>query len=175
MLRSLLIGLAAGQRAMTPIAAVAYGLRRKLADDATPMASVLSGALPGGVSAALAAAEMAGDKMRSAPDRTIWPGLLARALSASFAGSILAPRSHRAEGALLAGVTAVGTSFVGLALRRRAVARFGTVPTGVVEDILVLSIALAAVHMRNGEEAIDRKEAGPTTRPYCRRSRKRAA
>jgi len=43
------------------------------------------------VAFALAAAELLGDKMRSAPDRTITPGILARIATGAIAGMAVAP------------------------------------------------------------------------------------
>ena len=41
--------------------------------------------------------ELLGDKMKSAPDRTVFLGLLARVMSAGIAGAALAPRGQRAK------------------------------------------------------------------------------
>ncbi|NJR78621.1 DUF4126 domain-containing protein [Sphingomonas sp. 36D10-4-7] len=141
MLRSILIGLVAGQRAMTPLAALAGAARRgTLPHDNAParlMATPLVAA--GGV--ALAAAEMAGDKMKTAPDRTVVLGLLARTITSGFAGAALAPPRRQAAGAALAVGAAVAASFAGLAARRWAMDRWGQTATGFVEDALVLGAA----------------------------------
>ena len=143
MLRSILIGIVAGQRAMTPLALVAGAARRgTLPDDAPALLrhpAVTAGAV------ALAAAEMAGDKMPSAPNRTILPGLLARGLTAAFAGAALAPKEQRRTAAALAIATAVATSYLGLALRLRAMRQYGQTATGFVEDALLVGGGLAIV------------------------------
>ena len=53
---------------------------------------------------AMGAAELLGDKMKSAPDRTAFLGLLARVLSAGIAGAALAPRGREQAGAAVAGL-----------------------------------------------------------------------
>lgn len=142
MLRSLLMGLAAGQRAMTPLAALTYAARRGTLADAAPGRRLLAHPLVTAGAIGLAAAEMAGDKMATAPDRTVLPGLVARTLTAGFAGAVLAP-SRRPLGALLAVAAALASAPLGLDLRLAAMRRAGQVPTGIVEDAAVFGLAMA--------------------------------
>ncbi|KQQ86490.1 hypothetical protein [Aureimonas sp. Leaf324] len=148
MLASLLIGLVAGQRAMTPLAVLAGAAQRGALPTEVPGVRLLSVPLVSAGAVALAAAEMAGDKMASAPDRTVPAGLLARTLTAAFAGAVLAEPGRRTEGAGLAVAAAIGASFVGLSLRKRAMRRFGQTPTGFVEDAAVLALAQGIVSRR---------------------------
>lgn len=143
MLRSLLIGLVAGQRAMTPLALVAGAARRDRLPKDAPARDLLAHPLVAGGAVALAAAEMAGDKMRTAPDRTVVPGLIARTATAAFAGGALAPAEQRKTAAVLAAATAIAASYVGLSLRMRALRRYGQDKSGFVEDALVLGSGLA--------------------------------
>lgn len=149
MLRSFLMGLVAGQRAMTPLSALAGAARLgRLPYDnfeARLMARPLFAA--GGV--ALAAAEMAGDKMKTAPDRTVFLGLLARAITSGFAGAALAPPKRELAGAALGVGAAVMSSYVGLAARKWAMRRWGQTPTGVVEDMIVLAAANMIANVRD--------------------------
>jgi uncharacterized membrane protein len=142
MIRSVLIGLVAGQRAMTPLAIVSGAARRGLLAD-TPEARLFANPIVASGAVALAAAEMAGDKMPSAPNRTVAVGLLARSITAFAAGSVLAEPGHRRAGGLLAMATAIASSHVGLALRLRAMRRYGQTATGFVEDALVTGAGLA--------------------------------
>jgi uncharacterized membrane protein len=96
--------------------------------------------------ATLAAAEMAGDKMKTAPDRTVAVGLLARGATSAIAGAAFAPADRRREGALLAMAVALTTSYGGLWLRKRAMRRFGQTSTGFVEDTLLVTGGLAVAH-----------------------------
>lgn len=143
MLRSALIGLVAGQRAMTPLAALATAARRgRLAADA-PLAGWLKNPLVAGGAVMLAALEMAGDKMKSAPDRIVPSGIIARSLTAGFAGAALAPSGKRVAGGSLAVVTTLGASYVGWRLRCATMRRYGQTATGFAEDALVLGGGLA--------------------------------
>ena len=102
---------------------------------------------------ALAAGEMIGDKLASAPDRIILPGLVARSVTAAFAGAVLAPKEQRKAAAALAAAAAVGASFLGFGLRVAAMRRFGQASTGFVEDAVVLGSGLA---IANGKQAAPR-------------------
>lgn len=147
MIRSLLMGLVAGQRGMTPLAAVAAAARRGNLPPGAPLERLISHPAIAGGTVALAAAEMAGDKMKSAPDRIEPLGLVARALTSAYAGAALAPRGERTAGAILGVAVALGASYVGWRLRCAAMERYGQTATGAVEDAVVLgsglSIALA--------------------------------
>ncbi|MEG8014712.1 DUF4126 family protein [Sphingomonas sp. 22R3R2A-7] len=148
MLASFLIGLVGGQRAMTPLAAVAIaaardelpvdnGAPRLLADPV-----VAAGAL------ALAIGEMAGDKQKTAPDRVVAIGLAARFVTSAIAGAALVPRRQRWLGAAIGGVTAVIASYPGWRARMAAIPGYGQTPTGFVEDAAVLGGAVAIVRSR---------------------------
>ncbi|WP_385966121.1 hypothetical protein [Tianweitania populi] len=92
--------------------------------------------------AVMAAAEVAGDKMKTAPDRTVFLGLLARTITSGFAGAALAPSKHRAAGATLGIGAAIGSSYLGLATRKWAMRRWGQTTTGFVEDAIVFAAAM---------------------------------
>ena len=148
MLRSFLIGLVAGQRGMTPLAVVAGAARRGTLSAEMPGTRLLAHPVGAGGAVAMAAAEMTGDKMATAPDRTIPPGLIARAMSAGFAGAALAER-RRVTSALVAATTAVAAAYAGLALRRYGMRRWGQTATGFVEDaVLAGGIAIARLPAR---------------------------
>ena len=146
MLRSFLIGLVAGQRGMTPLAVVAGAARQGTLSAGAPGARLLVHPVAAGGAVAMAAAEMAGDKMATAPDRTIPPGLIARVMSAGFAGAALAER-RRMTGALVAATTAVAAAYAGLALRRYGMRRWGQTVTGFVEDAAVLAGGIAIARL----------------------------
>lgn len=100
--------------------------------------------------AALAAAEMAGDKQKSAPDRIVPVGLAARFVTSALAGTALAPRRQRELAAVVGGVTAVAASYPGWRARIAAMPRYGLALTGLVEDAAVLAGVLAIVRARRG-------------------------
>jgi len=144
MLAPFLMGLIGGQRAMTPLAAVAVAA----ACDRLPAGPGTSALLgrPIVVTAAmlLAVAEMAGDKQRTAPDRIVPIGLAGRLATAAIAGAALSPRRRRWQGAAVGGATAVAASYPGWRLRMAAIPRYGQTSTGLVEDAVV-AVAAAVV------------------------------
>jgi uncharacterized membrane protein len=143
LLPSALIGAVASARSMTPMAAIATA---RLAGERTPGRLFLLdhplfkfGALAMGIG------ELFGDKMKSAPDRTVPLGLLARVMSAGIAGAALAPRGRERAGAALAVATAVPLAYLTLAGRKRAMAEVGQTRSGLVEDAIIAAAGAAVV------------------------------
>ena len=143
LLPSALVGAVASARSMTPMATLAAA---RLADRSTTGQLVLLdrplfkyGALAMGVG------EMFGDKMKTAPDRTVFLGLLARVLSAGIAGAALAPRGREQAGAAVAVATAVPLAYLTLAGRKQAMAHIGQTRSGLIEDALILAAGVAIV------------------------------
>jgi hypothetical protein len=83
--------------------------------------------------------------MKSAPDRTVFLGLLARVMSAGIAGAALAPRGSEKAGAALAVATAVPLAYLTLAGRKQAMAKIGQTRSGLIEDALVVAAGSAVV------------------------------
>ena len=140
---SALIGAVASARSMTPMASLAAA---QLLGYRTPGRLVLLnrplfkfGALAMGVG------ELFGDKMKTAPDRTVFLGLLARVMSAGIAGAALAPRGREQAGALTAVATAVPLAYLTLADRKRAMAQMGQTRSGLIEDALVVAAGVMIV------------------------------
>jgi uncharacterized membrane protein len=145
LLPSVLIGAVASARSMTPMATLAAA---RLAGRSTPGQLILLehpvikyGAL------AMGAGELLGDKMKTAPDRTVFLGLLARVMSAGIAGTALAPRGREVAGATVAIATAVPLAYLTLAGRQRAMARIGQTRSGLIEDAFIVAAAVAVVAM----------------------------
>jgi len=143
LLSSALIGAVASARSMTPMATLATA---RLAGGRTPGRLVFLdhplfefGAL------VLGAGELLADKLKSAPDRTVALGLIARTLSAAIAGATLAPRGRERAGAAIAVGTAIPLTYLTLAARKRAMSRFGQIRSGLVEDALVALAGMAVV------------------------------
>jgi uncharacterized membrane protein len=141
MIRSFLIGLSAGARAMTPLATVSEAARsgHLAANNGAP--DWLGHPLVAAGSKALAAGELWGDKLKSAPDRIVLAGILARIVSGGIAGAALAPKRQRYLGAALGAGAAVAASYVTFNLRMAALRRYGQTPTGLVEDALTVGAA----------------------------------
>ncbi|NNG22636.1 hypothetical protein [Telluria aromaticivorans] len=143
LLSSALIGAVASARSMTPMATLAAA---RLAGRRTSGELFLLdrplfkyGAL------AMGAGELYGDKMKSAPDRTVFLGLLARVMSAGIAGAALAPRGRETAGAAVAVATAVPLAYCTLAARKQAMARIGQTKSGLIEDALIIAAGIAVV------------------------------
>ena len=143
MIRSILMGLVAGQRGMTPLAAIAAAARRGNLPPGAPLQGLMANPIIAGGAVAMAAAEMAGDKMKTAPDRSVPIGLVVRSITSAYAGAALAPRGQRAAGAALAVVAALGASYVGWRMRCAAMEKYGQTATGAVEDVAVMGSGLA--------------------------------
>lgn len=148
MLRSLLIGLVAGQRGLTPLAAIAIATQRREVPADLPLQKLLLNPLIAEGTIALAGAEMAGDKMKSAPDRILPIGLLVRSITSAYAGAALAPRNERAVAAAVAVGAALLSSYVGWRLRVAAMRRYGQTATGLIEDAIVAGAGLAIANPR---------------------------
>lgn len=143
LLFSSLIGAVASARSMTPMASIAAA---RLLGHRTPGRLFLLdrplfkiGALAMGVG------ELLGDKMKTAPNRTVFLGLLARVMSSGIAGAALAPRGRERIGAVTAVATAVPLAYATLAGRERAMARVGQTRSGLVEDAIVVAAGVAIV------------------------------
>lgn len=146
MLRSALIGLVAGARAITPFAAVAVAANRSELPDQDAAVRLLGHPIVAAGATALAVAEMAGDKLESAPDRIDPRGIAARVATAGIAGAALAPRDRRIAGALIAVTTATLSAYYTFSLRMGAMQRHSKNATGFIEDALVLGSTAALVH-----------------------------
>lgn len=146
MLRSFLIGLVAGQRGISPLAAIAIATKRQEIGANLPFQKLFRNPVVTAGATVFAAAEMAGDKMKSAPDRIVPIGLAVRSITAAYAGAALAPRDQRTTGAALAVVTALASSYVGWRIRCAAMERYGQTKTGLIEDAIVFGTGLVVAN-----------------------------
>ena len=145
MLASFLMGLVGGQRALTPLATVAVAAARGELPRDNGAPRLLGHPLVATGAMALAVAEMAGDKQKTAPDRIVPIGLAARFVTSAIAGAALAPRDERWLGAAVGGITAVAASWFGWRARCASMERWGQTKTGFVEDAAVLASAAGIV------------------------------
>ncbi len=143
LLFSMLIGAVASARSMTPMASIAAA---RLLGRSTPGRLVVlnrplftAGALVMGVG------ELFGDKMKIAPDRTVFLGLLSRVMSAGIAGAALAPRGREQAGSLAAIAVAVPLAYLTLAARKNGMASMGQTRSGLIEDALVVALGATVV------------------------------
>jgi len=145
MIRSILMGIVAGARSMTPLAMVANAARKGELPEDNGAPAFLAHPLVSLGTTALAVYELVGDKQKTAPDRIIPAAVVIRSLNAAFAGAALAPRRHRLAAAAVTGATAAIASYLTFAARMRSMRDHGQASTGFVEDAIVLTAATAAV------------------------------
>lgn len=142
MIRSILLGAVAGARSMTPLAAVALAARQGQLGRGGRLPGLLGRNAAVAGSLLLAVGELAGDKMKSAPDRIVAPGIAARLFTGAIAGAAVAPREQRVLAGALGAAAAVAASYVTFNARMRALRRYGQTKSGLVEDALVVASAL---------------------------------
>ncbi|WP_426954532.1 DUF4126 family protein [Muricoccus radiodurans] len=142
MLASFLMGLVGGQRGLTPLATVSVAAARGDLPEDNGAPRILAHPLVAVATVALAAAELAGDKMKSAPDRIVPIGLITRFVTSAIAGASLAPRRQRWMAAALGGTTAVIASYPGWRARIALIPQYGQTRTGVIEDAIVVISAV---------------------------------
>ncbi len=143
LLFSALIGAVASARSMTPMASIAAA--RVLGHHTPGQLALLDRPLFRNGALAMGVGELLGDKMKTAPDRTVFLGLLARVMSAGIAGAALAPPSREKAGAAMAVATAVPLAYITLSTRKRVMARIGQTRSGLIEDALVVAAGVAIV------------------------------
>jgi uncharacterized membrane protein len=145
MLRALLVGATAGPRSITPLAIVATAAARGELPQDHGAPKLLAHPLVASAITALAAGELAGDKMKTAPDRIIWPGMIARTATGAIAAMAVSPKSKRVTAALIGGVAAAVVSHLSFRARMGAMGRYGQTATGVVEDLINFAASAAIV------------------------------
>lgn len=143
LLSSILIGAVASARSMTPMATLA--MARAAGRRTSGQLVLLDRPVFKYGAMAMGVGELIGDKMKSAPDRTVFLGLLARIMSAGIAGAALAPRGHEKEGAAVAVATAVPLAYATLYARKRAMESIGQTRSGLIEDLLIVAAGAAIV------------------------------
>ena len=142
MLQPLLLAATAGARSMTPLAAVSVAAACGDLPEQPGALRLLSNKWVAAGTLALAAGEMAGDKMKSAPDRIVLAGFAARLVTGAVSAAALARENKVLAGVLGAGV-AVAASYPTFHARIRAMRDYGQTKTGFVEDAAVLGSAIA--------------------------------
>jgi uncharacterized membrane protein len=141
------MGVVAGARSMTPLAAVTAAARDgRLPDGRTHR--LLGSSVAASGARTMAAAELAGDKMKSAPDRIIAPGVAARLMSGAIAGAAVAPRGRRLAGGAAGAAAAFVSGYATFALRMRALRRYGQTRSGLVEDAIAVGAARLIAYKR---------------------------
>ena len=144
----LLIGFAAGLRALTPPVVVAWCAYLGWINlDPTPF-SFMSLWIAVAIFSLLALGEYVGDLLPSTPSRTAPLGLIARVVTGSFsAACLLAATDHGLAFCVLAGLAAIGGAFAGYQSRIRLVQALKVKDAFVAipEDAIAILISILAV------------------------------
>ncbi|MBS7458124.1 DUF4126 family protein [Coralloluteibacterium stylophorae] len=144
---ALLIGLAAGLRALLPLAVVAWAAQAGALDLAGSWLAWLAHPASAWILTALALGELVSDTLPSTPSRTVPLQFGTRVLAGALAGAALGADAGIWVAGLGAGALgAVAGTFGGRALRARLAAGFRRdLPAALVEDAVALVLALLVV------------------------------
>ena len=126
---------------MTPLAAVSLAARSERLPAGGRLAELLGRPAVVTGSLALAAGELGGDKLASAPDRIVLAGMAARLTTGAIAGAALAPPDKRNAGALLGALAAVAAAYPTFHARVAAMRLYGQTATGLIEDAAVVGLS----------------------------------
>jgi len=151
---AILIGVVAGLRALTPIAALAIGgALGWIYLEGTTFAFLLS-PIALWIFIALAAVEIVNDKLPRTPSRTVPPQFGVRILAGAFAGAVLAvvPTGETVTaliiGAIAGAVGAVIGTLGGARLRAALARSIGNdTPAALIEDAIAIVAALLIVYL----------------------------
>ena len=145
LLAAFLIGIVAGLRALTPLAAVSWAAHaRRLHVDGTWLAFLGYNWSPW-IFSLLALGELVNDKLPKTPSRKVPPQFGARIVTGAIAGGAIGANANAiVTGLLLGGVGAVVGTLGGAAFRGRMARSFGRdLPAALIEDgIAVLGAIL---------------------------------
>ncbi|HTO28070.1 MAG TPA: DUF4126 family protein [Devosia sp.] len=144
---AILIGIAAGLRAVTPIAAISWGAYLGWIDlSATPLA-FLGNIIAVIIITLLAIAELVSDQLPNTPSRKVPVQFGTRIVLGALAGAMLMPASW-IIGAILGAIGAVLGTLGGAELRARLAKAFGRdLPAALVEDVLAVVLAFVVVYL----------------------------
>lgn len=144
---ALLIGIVAGLRAFTPVAAVAWGARLH----AWPLAGSHLGWTASPIAAWVftiaALGELVTDQLPSTPSRKVPPQFIARVVMGSLSGAVIGAAHESLLAGLLCGaVGAVLGTLGGAAVRGKLAAMFGKdLPAALLEDAVAILLAIFTV------------------------------
>ena len=146
-LLAILIGVAAGLRAVTPIAAISWGAWLGWIDlTATPLA-FLGNIIAVVIITLVAIAELVSDQLPNTPSRKVPVQFGTRIVLGAVAGALLMVDSW-IIGALLGAVGAVIGTLGGADIRARLAKAFGRdLPAALVEDVVAIVLAFVVVYL----------------------------
>ena len=142
-----LIGVVAGLRALTPLAAVSWAAKTgALQLSGTPLAFFGYAWTPY-IFTLLALGEIINDKMPKTPSRKTPPQFITRVVTGALSGGAIGAASHSLLVGLVAGVAgAVVGTLGGSAVRTKLAEMFGKdLPAALVEDVVAIILAIIVV------------------------------
>ena len=148
LLLAFLIGVVAGLRALTPLAAVSWAARLGWLDLHGTWLSFFGFAAAPYIFTVLAVAELIADKLPKTPSRKAPPAFIVRIVSGGLCGAALGTAGDALIGGLVAGVLgAVAGTLGGYELRARLVKAIGgnDLPIALLEDAIAIIAAIAIV------------------------------
>jgi uncharacterized membrane protein len=144
---TLLVGLVAGLRAMTPLAIVSWCANLGVLDLAGKPLSFMGNRYAAVIFTVLAIAELVNDKLPKTPSRKTPGPFITRVVTGALAGATVAS-AHNVLilGLVLGALGAVGGTLGGASIRARLAAAFGRdLPAALLEDAAGIAIALFAL------------------------------
>ena len=144
---AVLIGVAAGLRAVTPIAALSWGAWLGWIDlSATPF-GFMGNIIAVIILSLLAIAELVSDQLPNTPSRKVPVQFGTRIVLGAAAGALLMVDSW-IIGAVLGAIGAVLGTLGGAAIRARLARSFGRdLPAALIEDVVAVVLAFAVVYL----------------------------
>lgn len=146
-LAAALLGVVAGLRSMTAVAAAAWAAALGAVTVAGTPLGVMGRPITAWVLTALAAGELVFDKLPTTPSRKIPPVFGARIVAGALCGAIVgAGAGAMIPAAVVGAVGAVAGTYGGAWARARLAARFGRdLPAALLEDLVAVGGAAAIV------------------------------
>lgn len=144
---ALVIGIVAGLRAMTPVAAVAWGAHLNV----WPLMGTHLGWIGSTIAVwaftIAAVAELINDKLPATPSRKVPPQFIARVVLGGLSGAVIGGTQEKLLLGLLCGaVGAVIGTLGGSAVRGKLAAMFGKdLPAALLEDVVAVVLAVVVV------------------------------
>ncbi len=144
----LLLGITAGLRAATPLAAVSIGAWLGWIDLSATWASFVGNIWVAVILTILAIVEFVGDQLPSTPSRKVPQQFAARVITGAVAGLVLGlPSGNWIAGLVLGAIGAVLGTLGGAEARKwLATTLRQDLPAGLIEDAVAIIVALLVVH-----------------------------
>ena len=143
---ALFLGVIAGLRSMTPLAAISWAARFGILQVGGTWLAFLDGSWSPWIFSLLALAEIVNDKLPQTPSRKVPLQFATRIVTGSFSGlAVGSPFGLAIPGLLMGGIGAVIGTLVGAGLRARLVAAIGgrDLPIALLEDCVAVGSAIA--------------------------------